>query len=100
MTLTAAPGRGFSLPIWELLLPPALWLLWRYREDREARFGAAWLFGVFVFLSCMRFKRADYLLPAYPGAALLLGCILERAWPALRRAPLPACCGVLGVALG
>ena len=25
-----------------------------------------------------RFKRADYLAPAYPGAALFLGCVLER----------------------
>jgi hypothetical protein len=32
-----------------------------------------------LLLSCMRFKRADYLLPAYPGAALLLGCAAE-AW--------------------
>jgi hypothetical protein len=26
----------------------------------------------------MRFKRADYLLPAFPGAALFLGCVAER----------------------
>src|SRR5439155_12488428 len=30
------------------------------------------------FLSCMSFKRADYLLPAYPGFALALGCAAER----------------------
>jgi hypothetical protein len=29
-------------------------------------------------LSISRFKRADYLLPAYPGAAIFLGCALER----------------------
>jgi hypothetical protein len=31
-----------------------------------------------VVLSCAGFKRADYLLPAYPGAALLLGGVAER----------------------
>jgi hypothetical protein len=29
-------------------------------------------------LSLAAFKRADYLLPAYPGAAWFLGCVLER----------------------
>ncbi len=66
---------------WSLLLPLALWALMRrgwWREDREARFGALWLGGMLLFLSCMRFKRADYLVPAYPGAALLLGAVTER----------------------
>ena len=36
-----------------------------------------WLVAVLLLLSCMRFKRTDYLLPAYPGAALLLGCAVE-----------------------
>ena len=31
-----------------------------------------------VLLSCMRFKRSDYLLPAFPGAAWMLGCVGER----------------------
>ena len=29
-------------------------------------------------LSCSRFKRADYLLPAYAGAAIFVGCAVER----------------------
>jgi hypothetical protein len=33
---------------------------------------------VFLILSCSRFKRADYLLPAYPGLAVFLGCLGER----------------------
>ena len=37
-----------------------------------------WFVAIAVFLSLMRFKRADYLLPAYPGAALWLGCLVER----------------------
>ena len=31
-----------------------------------------------LILSAARFKRADYLLPAFPGAALFLGCVAER----------------------
>jgi 4-amino-4-deoxy-L-arabinose transferase-like glycosyltransferase len=64
---------------WSLLLPLAAWYLWRrgWRGDAEARFGAVWLLAMGLLLSLMRFKRADYLLPAYPGAALLLGCAAE-----------------------
>lgn len=66
---------------WSVLLPVAAWSVWRLR-DAEARFAAAWLLAMVLLLSCMRFKRADYLLPAYPGAALVLGCAAE-SW--LRR---------------
>jgi hypothetical protein len=68
-----------------LLLPLAGWYFWkggRWREDAEARFGFVWLLSVVLLLSCLRFKRADYLLPAYPGAALVLGCAAERWWRA------------------
>jgi hypothetical protein len=66
---------------WSVLLPAAGWWLWRrggWRIDREARFGLAWSVAMIVVLSCVSFKRSDYLLPAYPGAALLLGCAGER----------------------
>lgn len=53
------------------------------QADWLARAGLAWLVAVVVLLSAARFKRADYLLPAYPGAALFLGCVLER-WAAHR----------------
>lgn len=49
-----------------------------WRDDVPARLGLAWLLGVTVVLSAARFKRADYLLPAYPGAALFLGCVGEQ----------------------
>ncbi len=71
---------------WSLLLPFAGVLCWRrgyWRTDPEARLGAAWLLAVTLVLSCASFKRADYLLPAYPGAALFLGAIFadeERRW--------------------
>jgi 4-amino-4-deoxy-L-arabinose transferase-like glycosyltransferase len=71
---------------WSLLLPVAAFVCWRrgyWRTDPEARFGVAWLLAVTLVLSCASFKRGDYLLPAYPGAALFLGCIFaneERRW--------------------
>jgi hypothetical protein len=66
-----------------------------WRGDPEARFGLAWALAVVALLSCARFKRADYLLPAYPGAAFFLGCCLERrllaASPRRLRAVLLGC---------
>jgi hypothetical protein len=54
------------------------WRRGAWKNDPEARFGLAWFVSVLLVLSCARFKRADYLLPAYPGAALFLGCTLAR----------------------
>ncbi len=76
---------GDFLP-WSLLTPIAGYLCWRrgyWRTDPEARLGLAWFLAVTLVLSCAGFKRGDYLLPAYPGAALFLGCIFsneERRW--------------------
>jgi 4-amino-4-deoxy-L-arabinose transferase-like glycosyltransferase len=66
---------------WSALLP--ICLVWffrngRWREDRDARFGLAWFVGMTLVLSLARYKRADYLVPAYPGAALFLGCVIVR----------------------
>jgi 4-amino-4-deoxy-L-arabinose transferase-like glycosyltransferase len=75
---------------WSVLLPAAAWLFWRrggWADDPEARFGAAWLGGMLIVLSCVAFKRSDYLLPAYPGAALLLGCAGERWYLASAHRP-------------
>jgi 4-amino-4-deoxy-L-arabinose transferase-like glycosyltransferase len=74
------PRLAVDLLPWSPLLPLAGWLLWRqdsWRGDPEARFGLVWLLTMVAVLSCLRFKRADYLLPAYPGAALFLGCAAE-----------------------
>jgi 4-amino-4-deoxy-L-arabinose transferase-like glycosyltransferase len=71
---------------WTVLLPVAAFVCWRrgyWRADPEARLGLAWLLAATLVLSCAAFKRGDYLLPAYPGAALFLGCIFsneERRW--------------------
>src|SRR5262249_19103991 len=61
---------------WSPLLLVAI-LLRRWRGDADARFGLIWLVVMVALLSCSRFKRADYLLPAYPGAAIFLGCAVE-----------------------
>jgi hypothetical protein len=66
---------------WSLTLPLACWYLWResgWSADPVARFGAAWFVAILFILSCVSFKRSDYLLPAYPGLALFLGCAAER----------------------
>jgi 4-amino-4-deoxy-L-arabinose transferase-like glycosyltransferase len=66
---------------WSIVLAGALWVSLKrgwWRVDREARFGLIWLLTVLLVLSCSRFKRSDYLLPAYPAAALFIGCALEQ----------------------
>jgi 4-amino-4-deoxy-L-arabinose transferase-like glycosyltransferase len=50
----------------------------RWRGDADARFGLIWLAVTLAVLSCSRFKRADYLLPAYAGAAIFVGCAVEQ----------------------
>ena len=75
---------------WSLLLPVAAFVCWRrgyWRTDPEVRLGVSWLLAVMLVLSCAGFKRADYLLPAYPGAALILGAVFaneERRWREVR----------------
>ena len=93
----AGPSRGGStgrsspcdfLP-WSLLLPVAVFVCWRrgyWRTDPEARLGLAWFLAVTLVLSCAGFKRADYLLPAYPGAALFLGVHFRQRGAAMARA--------------
>jgi hypothetical protein len=62
---------------WTPLLFVAL-ALRRWRGDADARFGLIWLVTMTAMLSLSRFKRADYLLPAYMGAAIFLACAIER----------------------
>jgi len=62
---------------WSIFLIVALVRPAHWKNDFLARAGLAWLVGVLLLLSASKFKRADYLLPAYPGAALFLGCWLE-----------------------
>ncbi len=81
------PRLSFDLLPWTALLPVAAWWYFRRaggRTDGEARFGLIWLGTMVVLLSCAGFKRSDYLLPAYPGAALFLGCVAERWYQSAR----------------
>jgi 4-amino-4-deoxy-L-arabinose transferase-like glycosyltransferase len=71
-----------------------------FRNDPEACVGLRWFVAMLLFLSVMSFKRADYLLPAYPGFALLLGCVAERAWTARRSLAWVFGLTVAGCALG
>ena len=56
-----------------------------WRADPLFRFGVVWFAAMFAVLSAAKFKRADYLLPLYPGAAIVFGCAAER-WLASRPA--------------
>jgi 4-amino-4-deoxy-L-arabinose transferase-like glycosyltransferase len=75
-------GPRFALDFlpWTPLLLFAVVLFVRnrsWRSDATASFGLVWSAIMIGVLSCSGFKRADYLLPAYPGAAVFVGCILE-----------------------
>src|SRR5262249_46215845 len=77
------PRAFFDLLPWSLLIFPAIYLMWREgwkNLEPEARLGFVWFGFIFVFLSLMRFKRADYLLPPFPGAALFLATIASRLY--------------------
>lgn len=66
---------------WSVFLVVAIFVAARsnwLRQDDDARLGFIWLVAITFVLSLSQFKRADYLLPAYPGLAIILGCLLER----------------------
>lgn len=63
-----------DLTLWAVLLPFALWWIFKRKVWRDRRVQLAlWWFGTFfIFLSLAVTKRKLYLLPAYPAAVLLL----------------------------
>lgn len=81
---------------WSLVLPALWYSLWHHRrkwwpgyssqsgaEQRTPKylFLICWSVSLFTFLSIVSFKRADYLLPAFPPVALLLaGWLRDRGW--------------------
>jgi 4-amino-4-deoxy-L-arabinose transferase-like glycosyltransferase len=78
-----APRLAFDFLPWSPLLLVAAWISIRNyaaNVDPVGRLGLTWFSIILLLLSLSRFKRADYLLPAYPGAALWLGCIGERLY--------------------
>jgi 4-amino-4-deoxy-L-arabinose transferase-like glycosyltransferase len=89
-----------ALPWGPFLLFAGFWFFRfrHWRVDREARFGLTWMLVVTLVLSCAQFKRADYLLPAYPGFAIFLGCVSECAWRSFSaRVARVAACGLAGM---
>lgn len=75
------PRLAWALLPWSVPLVPLL--VWAVRsgvwsQDHVFRFGLIWLVMMVAVLSIAKFKRADYLLPAFPGAAIVLGCTAER----------------------
>jgi 4-amino-4-deoxy-L-arabinose transferase-like glycosyltransferase len=82
------PRLALALAPWTLPLNfLALWAVrsGAWRADRLLRFGLVWLAVMVAVLSLAQFKRADYLLPAFPGAAVALGCAAEHWLAACRR---------------
>lgn len=69
------------LPWSPLIIGLAIWAArsGNWRLDPIARFAVIVFAAIFVVMSTAHFKRADYLLPAYPFAAMALGCLTE-AW--------------------
>jgi 4-amino-4-deoxy-L-arabinose transferase-like glycosyltransferase len=59
---------------WLLFLPGAFWWLWRQRESLGWRgpFLVSWTLGLFLFFSVMSGKLVIYLLPLFPGLALII----------------------------
>ena len=53
-----------------------------------------------LFLSLMRFKRADYLLPAYPGMAIFLGAWADRCWQKQMLARVSLTCVFIAYGIG
>jgi len=62
------------------------WHVWRrglWWNDADLRFGAAWAAAVTLVLTLSHFKRADYLIPGYAGAAMAFGCVAEQFYMSL-----------------
>jgi 4-amino-4-deoxy-L-arabinose transferase-like glycosyltransferase len=65
---------------WSPLLVVSLIYAWRsglWKQDHLWQLGMAGFAGILLLLSSAQFKRADYLLPAYPFAALAIGCTAQ-----------------------
>ncbi|MBU6294833.1 MAG: glycosyltransferase family 39 protein [Planctomycetes bacterium] len=74
-------GPFEALP-WSLLLVPAIaWAVRRQGDAtpvrRDALDGIVWLAAIIGVLTAARFKRMDYLIPAFPAAAWVVACWWE-----------------------
>jgi len=75
---------------WLLFLPAAFLWLWRQQETLDWRrpFLVSWTLGLFLFLSVMSGKLVIYLLPLFPGLALIVGAWWAAWWEARQAATL------------
>ena len=74
---------------WSAYLPQAIWNAATKRPDDERtsfRFLLVWAISMLVFFSAASSKLLNYLLPAFPAAALLIGA----AWDSFMDTPTPA----------
>lgn len=70
---------------WGLLLPLAIMGLYRRQITSPlAWLGLVWFVSILGVMSAMQYKRADYLLPAYPGLAMLIGICIDGWWSRLQ----------------
>jgi hypothetical protein len=61
---------------WALFVPTALVRFWKLKPEARPRglvLVIAWFLVVLIFFSISSGKRADYLLPLYPAASILVG---------------------------
>lgn len=69
---------------WTALVPGAILLAWRKREDAD-RFLLVIVFFILFFFSVSTEKRALYVLPSFPAYAILLARLLDRPAELSRR---------------
>jgi len=84
-----APRFAFDVLPWTpVLLSLVVWSVrsGHWRRDPAFRFGSITTVVMIAVLSAAKFKRADYLLPAFPFVAIALGCAAE-AWLNSRTLP-------------
>ncbi len=80
---------GEFLP-WSVFLPTAVWAAVRARGTVEwprLRLAWCWVVAPFLVFSAISGKRGQYLLPIYPGLALLVAAHLRQYASDLRRLP-------------
>ena len=74
------PAMARDLFPWVVFLPGALVQVWR-RGSRPYRarllLPLVWLVGSLVFFSAVSFRKDEYMLAAYPAAAVLIGYFLD-----------------------
>src|SRR2546428_9228017 len=68
---------AYALPWTTVLVGAATW--WRRRPDAERKLIAAWTLAIWLLVGMSGIHRARYLIPIYPGLALLVGEFLTRA---------------------